>query len=425
MKEIIKDELLCEQYTHYVHPTGVKVYLMRKKGYNSNYAVFGTAYGSVDTCFSKDGGEKISVPEGIAHFLEHKLFESEENDAFELFSKTGASANAYTSFDRTCYLFSCADKLKDNLKILLNFVQSPYFTAKTVKKEQGIIGQEIQMYLDSPGWRVMFNLLKVLYSDNPVRIDIAGTRESIAEIDDKLLYDCYNTFYNPDNMFLIVIGDFDEDEISGIIDEGLKERKRVEIKRYKKEESEEINGNYIEESLQVAKPLFMVGFKDKTPEGYTEIKRQLVMELCLDIVFGKSSYLYKKLLNKGLLSSPFDYEYFCTRNTAAVMISGETDDPKLIKEEILKELKRINKEGIDEELFSAARSQRYGDEALSFDDIEDIASMLVDCAVTGGTAFDDINLLKKVTKEDCEECLKYLTEDRCALSVIKEKVNND
>ena len=160
---------------------------MEKAGFNSSYAIFGTKYGSIDTTFSVNG-EETTVPEGIAHFLEHKLFESEDGDAFSKYAKTGAYANAFTSFDRTCNLFSCSDKFYDNLDILLSFVQSPYFTEETVKKEQGIIGQEIRMYDDSPGWRVMFNMLTAMYRNHPVRIDIAGTVESIAEIDYDLLY---------------------------------------------------------------------------------------------------------------------------------------------------------------------------------------------------------------------------------------------
>ena len=185
---------------------GLQVYVVEKEDYSSAYALFGTRYGSVDTVFSRDNENFTAVPEGIAHFLEHKLFESEDGDAFTRYAETGAYANAFTSFDRTCYLFSCSDNFEKNLDILLDFVQNPYFTEQTVKKEQGIIGQEIRMYEDSPSWRVLFNMLSAMYQNHPVRIDIAGTVDSIAKIDANLLYECYNTFYHPSNMFICIAG---------------------------------------------------------------------------------------------------------------------------------------------------------------------------------------------------------------------------
>ena len=194
MKKQVFESPIGESYIKAELDCGLKIYIMEKPQYSSSFAIFGTKYGSVDTCFSKNGGEQITVPEGIAHFLEHKLFESEEGDVFSKFAQTGASANAFTSFDRTCYLFSCSDNFYENLGTLLSFVQSPYFTAETVQKEQGIIGQEIRMYDDSPAWRVMFNMLMNMYHCHPVRIDIAGTVESIAQIDHELLYKCYETF---------------------------------------------------------------------------------------------------------------------------------------------------------------------------------------------------------------------------------------
>lgn len=183
------------EYQKAVHESGLTVYMYPNSSYSSTYAIFGTNYGSIDNCFSVNDGEFKTVPPGIAHFLEHKLFESEEKDAFERYAKTGASANAYTSFDKTCYLFSCSENVKDSLEILLDFVTTPYFTQETVEKEQGIIGQEIRMYDDSPNWQVFFGLLGQMYHKNPVKIDIAGTVESIATIDKDLLYQCYRTFY--------------------------------------------------------------------------------------------------------------------------------------------------------------------------------------------------------------------------------------
>ena len=215
MKEtLIKNHLLKEEYYEIDHESGLKIFVMEKPDYNGAYALFGTKYGSVDTCFKLENEDSFtSVPEGIAHFLEHKLFESEELDAFERFAETGANANAYTSFDRTCYLFQCSGEFEKNLEILLDFVKAPYFTEETVKKEQGIIGQEIKMYDDSASWRVLFGILEGLYHNHTVKDDIAGTVESIAQITPEMLYKCAEAFYSPSEMVLSVAGNITEQQL--------------------------------------------------------------------------------------------------------------------------------------------------------------------------------------------------------------------
>ncbi|MBR7061003.1 MAG: insulinase family protein, partial [Eubacterium sp.] len=246
----IKSEILEEKYFEINHPSGLKIFVMPKENYSSAYAVFGTNYGSIDTRFKRsDSEEWTEVPEGIAHFLEHKLFESEELGAFERYAKTGASANAYTSFDKTCYLFQCSDNFKESLEILLDFVQNPYFTAQTVEKEQGIIAQEIRMYLDEPGWMSMFNLLKCFYHKHPVKIDIAGTVDSIAQITDKLLYSCYNTFYNLHNMALAVVGNVDVESVVEVCTKFLKKSENLSIEKSFEDEPRKIVCNYVEHNL--------------------------------------------------------------------------------------------------------------------------------------------------------------------------------
>lgn len=413
-------ENLKEEYTLIQHPSGLKVYLMKKSGYNSCHAIFGTKYGSVDVTFSRDGKNFVTVTDGIAHFLEHKLFESEELDAFELFAKTGAYANAYTSFDRTCYLFGCSsDNLKENLKILLNFVQSPYFTKQTVEKEQGIIGQEIKMYDDSPDWRVLFNLLSALYHCNPVKIDIAGSVESIAKIDDELLYECYNTFYNPQNMFLVIVGDFNEDEIYSLIDEGIKKPyKKVDIVRDVPLEPQHIVTPVIKQKLEVAKPLFMLGYKLKPESTYSSVRFSTAIEILLEILIGKFSPLYEKLIKEGLINDNFEYEFFSTRNTATVILSGESTNPEAVKDAIFEEVEKLRKEGFNEGDFLAATKKAFGEKVAAFDRVEGIASMLVECAVTNTNLFDYIDAIKKVEIKDVKEALEALTSDKAALSVI-------
>ena len=260
LKQVFESDF-GESYVKCEHESGLQIYILEKPLYNSAYALFGTKYGSIDNVFSVNG-EQTEVPEGIAHFLEHKLFESEDGDAFTRYAETGAYANAFTSFDKTCYLFKCSTRFYDNLEILLDFVQSPYFTAATVQKEQGIIGQEIRMYDDSPGWRVMFNMLLAMYKNHPVRIDIAGTTESIAEITDELLYKCYNTFYNPQNMFLCIAGNVDTDKVLKMVEEQLKPKEKQDLCRIMPEEPDEILKPYVEQALEVVIPLFCFGYKE-------------------------------------------------------------------------------------------------------------------------------------------------------------------
>ncbi|MBQ5883382.1 MAG: insulinase family protein [Clostridia bacterium] len=239
--EYIKNDILDEGYYSINHKSGLKIFVYPKKDYAQTYAVFGTKYGSIDTRFKRsDKKDFIEIPEGTAHFLEHKLFESEELDAFQRYAKTGASANAYTSFDRTCYLFTCTGHFKENFEILLDFVRHPYFTEETVQKEQGIIGQEINMYKDLPDWVCLFNMLEGMYHNHPVKIDIAGTKQSISQITADMLFSCYNTFYNLSNMALAVAGNVTPEEVVEIADRLLTTDEDVTVERAFKEEPETI-----------------------------------------------------------------------------------------------------------------------------------------------------------------------------------------
>lgn len=415
-KQIFESEI-GESYIKAVHPSGLKIYILEKPQYNSAYAVFGTKYGSIDTCFSVNG-EKTQVPEGIAHFLEHKLFESEDGDAFTKYAATGAYANAYTSFDRTCYLFSCSDRFYDNLGILLDFVQSPYFTAETVQKEQGIIGQEIRMYDDSPDWRVMFNMLLAMYKNHPVRIDIAGTVESIAKIDDKLLYKCYNTFYNPSNMFICIAGNVNADKVLSRINSAVKTNAPIEIERIGCEEPDEVVDSYVEQKLAVAQPMFCFGYKESMDKPERTIKEKVRTALLLEIIAGDSSPLYKKLINEGLINDEFSFEYFTGHNYSAVIFEGESSDPKRVAEEIKAEIERLKADGIDKKLFSAVRCEMYGEAVRSFNSVQSIATQLVSCAMSDSGLFDELKYIKSATPEDVYKRLYLLDNDKTVLSVI-------
>ena len=417
-KEYFESEI-GEAYVKATLDNGLKIYILEKPQYKSSYALFGTKYGSIDTIFSVNGKE-TAVPEGIAHFLEHKLFESEDGDAFTKYAKTGAYANAFTSFDKTCYLFSCSDRFYENLEILLNFVQSPYFTEATVNKEQGIIGQEIRMYDDSPAWRVMFNMLMAMYHNNPVRIDIAGTVESIAKIDYNLLYDCYNTFYNPSNMFICIAGNVDADACLKQIKSSIKPSEPHEIIRIKPEEPETVVKNYTEQALEVAQPMFCFGFKENTSEEIS-LKDKIITSLLLNIISGDASPLYKELINKGLINDEFENEHFCGDGYSALIFEGESSDPKSVADAIKAEVERLKTDGINKKLFNAVRSGMYGSAIRLFNNVESIAMQLVECAMSDCGLFDEIKYLKAVTLEDVQKKLLQLDCDNTVLSVINPK----
>lgn len=415
----VRNELLNEKYYDIDHPSGLKILVMPKENYSSTYAIFATKYGSIDTMIQMSDGSFKEIPEGTAHFLEHKLFESEDLDAFERFAKTGASANAYTSFERTGYLFSCSANFKKNLEILLDFVQNPYFTQATVEKEQGIIGQEIDMYKDAPDWEVMFNCLRTMYHNLPVRIDIAGTQESIAQITAKTLYGCYDNFYNLHNMVLAVAGNADVDEIVEVADKVLKPVEGKMAQRKVIDEPEEVIDSYIEEKLSVATPQFMFGFKESwdTPERTT--KEENSMEILLDMISGQSSELYKRLFDGKLINNSFGFEYFTGFGYSCVLFAGESNDPKKVAEEIVGEIGRFRETGFDETAFERTKKKLYGRMIMGMNDIEGLANNMAVSYFAGEDVFTDFEIFKTVTLDDVNDIFKKtLDENRSVLSVI-------
>ena len=415
----VRNELLNEKYYDIDHPSGLKILVMPKENYSSTYAIFATKYGSIDTMIQMSDGSFKEIPEGTAHFLEHKLFESEDLDAFERFAKTGASANAYTSFERTGYLFSCSANFKKNLEILLDFVQNPYFTQATVEKEQGIIGQEIDMYKDAPDWEVMFNCLRTMYHNLPVRIDIAGTQESIAQITAKTLYGCYDNFYNLHNMVLAVAGNADVDEIVEVADKVLKPVEGKMAQRKVIDEPEEVIDNYIEEKLSVATPQFMFGFKESwdTPERTT--KEEISMEILLDMISGQSSELYKRLFDGKLINNSFGFEYFTGFGYSCVLFAGESNDPKKVAEEIVGGIGKFRETGFDKTAFERTKKKLYGRMIMGMNDIEGLANNMAVSYFAGEDVFTDFEIFKTVTLDDVNDIFKKtLDENRSVLSVI-------
>lgn len=413
------NEFLQETYHKINHPSGLTIYVLPKEGYQTTYAVFGTDYGSVDTHFSTNGGKEINVPEGIAHFLEHKLFESEELDAFERYAKTGASANAYTSFDKTCYLFSCSDNFEESLKILLDFVKHPYFTQQTVEKEQGIIGQEIKMYQDNPDWEVLFSLLRAAYKENPVRIDIAGTVESIAKIDAQLLYDCYNTFYNNSNMVLAVAGNTTVEQVIKVADELLRKEESVKIDKVLPEEYDEIVEAYTEKEMHVEVPKFNIGFKEKLFDP-KNLKHSIAVSIALDLICSKTTDFYSELLEKELINSSFGTEHFWGRGFNITIFGGESENPEEVKSALLERIAFLKENGVEPEAFEAIRRKKYGNEVKCFNDVDALANGMINMHFSGYRLFDIFDAYRSITKEDVEEVIRNsFDETKCVLSVIK------
>lgn len=417
--ETIECELLGEAYYKLEHDSGLTIYVMPKKSVKSCYALFGTNYGSIDTSFSLKDGEMISVPEGIAHFLEHKLFESDELGAFERYAKTGADANAYTGFDKTCYLFSCSENFSKSLEILLDFVKSPYFTEETVKKEQGIIAQEIRMYQDDPDWQVLFNLLRAMYKNHPIRIDVGGTVDSIAEIDADLLYKCYNTFYNNSNMVLALTGNIGLDEVIEVADRCLKKEEKVEVIRKVIDEPEEIVKPYVEQDMGVKVQKFNIGFKEK-PFDISNIKKTALSLIALELIAGRTTDFYSELLEKGLINPTFSADSLIGRDFSCYIFSGESDDPQKLKSALLERIKYIKQNGVDESAFEAVRRTRYGSEIKGFADIATLAEGLVNSHFSGYNIFDGFKAYKEITAEDVNALIREsFDESKCVLSVIK------
>lgn len=421
-KEIIKSERFGEQYSLIHHPSGLDILVWRMENYSTTEALFATRYGSVNTCFkTAKTGEFITVPEGIAHYLEHKLFENEDTDVFSLYAETGANANAFTSFDETAYTFSTTQNWDKALEILLDFVQKPYFTQENVDKEQGIIAQEIKMSEDSPFRRSYFNLLKALYKEHPVKIDIAGTVESIAKITPELLYDCYYTFYNLHNMVLSIAGNVDEEKVIEICDRLLKPAEDIKLECRFPEEGRGVAQKRITAKFPIGLPIFDIGFKS-TPCSGKEFERKIVISrMILQLLVGSSSPLYQQLFDDGLINSQFGYSSFTGSGSFfASMISGESRDPDEVYRRVLAEIERVKREGFDEESFDIIKKSRYGSMVRMLGNVEGLADSMAESYFNGTTVFDEAEALAEITEEECRAALDELfDEENSAISIIE------
>ena len=419
---MVENKAIGETLYFGTHESGLGIFVVPKKNFSKKYAIIGAKIGSVDNTFIPNGeNEQITVPDGIAHFLEHKMFEmSDGSDAFAKFSEYGANANAFTSFTNTCYLFSCTDNFYESFEHLLNYVKSPYFTDANVEKEKGIIGKEIKIYDDDGEWRVMFNLLRALYKDLPVRIDIAGTVESISHITPDTLYKCYNTFYDPSNMILCVAGDVDEEKVLEITDKIMGDKiTGTKARGVYPDEQENVFQKEIEQKLSVSTPLFDIGFKDSGKYTGDEIlKNEIAVKIILSSVASKSSDLYERLYNDGLINDEFSYDYMYEEQYACAIIGGESKEPKKVYGEVIKYLK--DKKRIDADEFDRAKKSIWGSYLRTFNDVEGICSAMVRNVLKGVNWFDFSNIFDSVTLAFVNEKYEKLfcDEEKQALSVV-------
>lgn len=407
------------------HESGLKIYVIPKKEFSKSYAIYGTEYGSLHREFIPLGDtEKVVLPDGVAHFLEHKLFEEEDGtDAFNRFAETGASANAFTSFNITAYLFTCTDRFYDNLDILLDFVNKPYFTEKNIAKEQGIIGQEIKMYEDDPNWRVYFNALTAMYHNNPVKIDIAGSVESIAKITPELLYKCTDTFYNPSNMRLVCVGDVEPEKVAEFVDKHIpKDRVSGEVVKFEVTEPKERVQEYIEQKLSVSSPIFNIAFKETETGVYGEelLKREIETDILLEVLLGNSSSAYSEMYEKGIIDGSFEVDCEFEKEYGFTLIGGESKVPKEVYEKVLSVIKDAKEKGIDEKAVKRAKKLLIGDNLRKFNNVEAVGVEFIKDFMKNINYLDYTETVEKITMEDIMNRLNvHFDTENAVLSVVK------
>ena len=421
----VKEKLYIEKLEN-----GLTIMIMPKKGIQKKYVIWATNYGSIDNKFIVPGETEVTeVPEGIAHYLEHKMFEQENGkNSLDALTELGVDANAYTTTNHTAYLFECTDNFYPALDELMDYVQHPYFTDENVEKEKGIISQEIMMYDDYPEWVVYMNAIRSMYEKNPITIDIAGTVDSIKEIDKEVLYKCYNTFYNLSNMVMCVVGDFVPEELIEEIKKRIvKNEKSIgEIKRIREEESENIVKKEIEQTMEVSMPLFVIGIKDtsciKNEDKECVLKKHIAIEILLNMLIGKSSKKYKNLYEQGLIMSEPYFEYEFDKTYAHIAITGQSKEPKNVLKAIQEQINEYKEKGLDKKHFERIKNMIYGGYIKEYNDVAQIARMFISDYFKGINSFDYLESFSQVTKECAENVLKEVfKEENTVISIVNGK----
>ena len=419
----VVSERLQEEYYHYRHESGLDVYVI-PKDFSSSYAIYATKYGSVEQTFRKNSDEDfVTVPDGVAHFLEHKMFEEPDgSDAFRKFAPLGANANAYTSFDLTAYLFSTTEDPLPPLEVLLSFVSTPHFTDENVAKEQGIIGQEIDMCEDRPGTRLYYTLLRGLYPNNNVSTNIAGTVESISRITPEVLYRCYNTFYHPTNMALCVVGKVTADDVLDVVDKVLpKAVTPISPEVIYPENERKVAAEYTSFEMEVSKPMFMLGLRDfDMPVTPLEIgKRAVMMELISELLFAKSAPLFTELYEEKLITAELDGSYDIGRGYAHFVIAGESDDPDTVIDRIWNKIEHLKKLPPTREEFERVRRVHYAEFIRLFDSTEEIGDAFIRHLFAENDLLAFTDIMDAVTYEDTVELLnKFFNKEASSTAVV-------
>ena len=423
--QIIEDSRVKEKLYVEKLENGLTIMIIPKKGIQKKYVIWGTNYGSKDSKFIVPGEtEETEVPKGVAHFLEHKMFEQESGiNSLDTLTALGVDANAYTTNDHTAYLFECTENFYPALDELMDYVQHPYFTDANVEKEKGIIGQEIMMYDDYPEWKVYLNAMEAMYHEHPVKLDITGTIETISHIDKEILYKCYNTFYNPSNMCMVICGDFVPEKILEEVEKRLLDTKPCgEIKRIYEPEEKSIVKNKVEINMEVSIPIFVIGIKCEPVKQQEKVRNHIAIEILLNMIIGESSELYQELYKSGvILSTPsFDYEF--TDEYAHILISGASRDPDLLYNKLIEKIQRLKKDKINKDDFKRIKKLIYGIYAKEFNDVQDIARMFLSDFMKGINSFDYLEEIDSVDLEYIEQVLNTnFKEEKMVYSVIKEK----
>ncbi|MEG0019993.1 MAG: pitrilysin family protein, partial [Oscillospiraceae bacterium] len=399
----IKSDILNESYQLIDTPCGLKVACYTMEKHSGVHGVFATNFGSIDRKFIV-GGKEQEIPAGVAHFLEHKMFEDEDGDAFDKFSKTGASANAFTGFDKTCYIFTATDNVEESLDILLSFVTKPYFTKETVEKEQGIIGQEIKMYDDSANWRALFGVLDGLYKNHAVKYDIAGTTESIAEITPEMLYKCADAFYCPSQMMLSVAGNITAEQVVAAVERAGLSDKKADVKKVLVNEPEEINYSQKSIKMPISIPLVAMGFKENFKAPITA-EKEIIGDIIMEVLTGSTSELFNKLYDENIVNGTFEGEIFSGTDYYSEIISGETTQPEVLVEKIEAAVAKLKENGITQEQFETSKNAMYGSMIMDFENIEEVATNIVNAYFSGETAYNSLEVLSRLTLKDVNDGL--------------------
>lgn len=402
---------------------GLKILVVPRTGYLKSYAFFATSYGGMNVRFRKDGAWQ-DTPAGVAHFLEHKMFDTKEGNALQKLSANGASANAFTAASMTAYYFECTEQFKENLHLLLSFVSQGYFTQESVEKEQGIIGQEIRMIEDNPDWRLYQNLQRALYQNHPLRISLAGSRESIAKITAETLYQCHEAFYQPGNMVLCVVGDVDAERVEQIARMVLPEEYHPPAEKDFGGTEPDVTAEreYIEE-MAVSSTNFMLGFKCQGhPSGEAGLRMELLGDLAGDILIGESSPLYTRLYQEGLIDKGFFVSYESDPGAAFLAMGGESKDPWAVQKAILEEGQRLRREGIPADYFCRCKKAAYGSRVRALNSMKHVCRTLTEGALEGYHYYRFADLYDSITRDDVRQFLgRYVEQDYAALSVVRPK----